>query len=69
MIAQSPDPSLRSLGLQSGEYVTACRSKKQVEVYDFFARVNNLVSMASEPAGHMLELFSDTLLKEKRGNG
>ena len=30
------------------------------------ARVNNLVSMASEPAGHMLELFSDTLLWERR---
>ena len=30
------------------------------------ARVNNLVSMANEPAGHMLELFSDTLLRERR---
>ena len=31
------------------------------------ARVNALVSMASEPGGHMLELFSDTLIRERHG--
>ena len=31
-------------------------------------RVNDLVSMANEPSGHMLELFSDTLLRERNGD-
>ena len=48
MIAQSPDPSLRSLGLQSGEYVT---------VDEVFLRNDELYAKAIDEDGDEVEFM------------